>query len=108
MLPVGIDRAETLLEYKDTLLAQHGSSLAFNTAGAFIDFKDTFSPPQAGRRMRAIEANSNYFLTTSEGVKNLSNIDGNFITYQHNTNLGLANSIVFGINNTQKKNINKE
>lgn len=80
VLPTPTDRAETLLEYKDTLLAQHGSSLAFNTAGVFIDFKDTFSPPQAGRRMRAIEANSNYFLTTSEGVKKLSNVDGNFIT----------------------------
>ena len=81
------DRCKQLLTYKNKLLRHFSNRLQYedglNNAGvtAFFDFDEivngspvqaTIEEAQAGLRIKSIEANSNLYLTTSEGIKKIS------------------------------------
>lgn len=69
------DQTKQLLNYKDRILAHHGTTLSYETDaldGSFADFTGSFTEVEAGRRLRGIEANGNHYFTTSEGIKKIS------------------------------------
>lgn len=68
------DRAKQLLIYKDRILRHYGNKISFDSdgAGAFLDFDGTYSELEANLRIKGLEANSNFYFTTSEGIKKLS------------------------------------
>jgi len=81
------DRCKQLLTYKNKLLRHFSNRLQYedglNNAGvtSFFDFNEivsgspvqaTIEEAQAGLRIKSIEANSNLYLTTSEGIKKIS------------------------------------
>jgi len=68
------DRAKQLLIYKDRILRHYGNKISFDSdgAGAFLDFDGTYSELEADLRIKGLEANSNFYFTTSEGIKKLS------------------------------------
>lgn len=81
------DRCKQLLTYKNKLIRHFSNRLQYedglNNAGvtAFFDFDEivngspvqaTIEEAQAGLRIKSIEANSNLYLTTSEGIKKIS------------------------------------
>jgi hypothetical protein len=73
------DRADQLAVYKAAILRHFGTSLQWDTGlldingdNIFDTFDGTYVPAQAGRRMRFIEANSNFYFTTLAGVQKIS------------------------------------
>lgn len=68
-----------LLQYKERILAHHGTKLAFDTGTTdsngkeiFSDFSGDYSETQDGLRIKAIDSNKNLYFTTSEGIKRIS------------------------------------
>lgn len=87
--PMGVssDRCKQLLVYKNKLIRHYANKLQFedglsNSGEAqFFDFNEiqngsafpaTISEAQTDLKIKAIEANSNFYLTTSEGIKKIS------------------------------------
>jgi hypothetical protein len=81
------DRCKQLMAYKNKLIRHYSNRLQFenglNNSGvtAFFDFDEivsgspvvaTISEAKVGRRMRSIEANSNFYFTSSEGIRKIS------------------------------------
>lgn len=68
------DRARALFAYKGSILASHNNKLAFdqNDSGTFVDFNGTYSEVFSGLRIKGLEANSNFYFTTSDGIKKIS------------------------------------
>src|SRR5271165_2780057 len=73
------DRAKQLAVYKNRILRYFESTLQYDTGltdsngdEIFASFNGTFVEPQAGRRIRFIEANSNFYFTTTNGVDKIS------------------------------------
>lgn len=64
-------RANKLFFYQDQILAHYSSSsLAYYDAG-WTNNSTSVSPPDASTPVRAVEANQNFYFTTSAGVKKL-------------------------------------
>lgn len=67
------DRAKQLMEYKGRILRHVGNKLSYdNGSGVFTDFSGTYSEPISGYRIKSLEARSNFYFTTKEGVKKIS------------------------------------
>lgn len=78
-LGISSDRAKQLMQYKNTLLVNYAAKLAFDTLelnvdgeSIFDDFAGSYSEASPGLRMKSIEANRNFYFTTSEGIKRIS------------------------------------
>lgn len=74
--PSASDRAKQLMVYKNRILRQYASTLQFdsNGSGSFSSFNGSYSETETGLRIRSLESNSNFYFTTSEGIKKLSAI----------------------------------
>ena len=67
---------KTLLTYDNRTIAHRGTTLSYdNGSGTFADYSGSYSEP-ADKKIRAVEAFSNLYLTTSTGVKVLSDLSG--------------------------------
>jgi hypothetical protein len=72
------DRAKQLFVYKKRILRHFSSTLQFqngtNNDGTvnFDNFSGNYSEVQDGLRIKGIEANSNFYFTTSDGIKKIS------------------------------------
>jgi len=73
------DRAKQLMTYKDRILRHFSNQLEFDTGtfdsqgqAIFQPFCGSYLEPETGRRIRFIESNSNFYFTTSEGIKKIS------------------------------------
>ena len=58
----------TLMTYNDLILAQYGTSIAYQSGSALIAYPGSYSPP-TGATMRYQEAQDNLYVTTDSGVK---------------------------------------
>lgn len=66
-------RAKQTLQYRERLLVHYAQKLAFDdNTGNFTDFSGTFTEVASGLRIKGQEANGNYYITTSEGIKKIS------------------------------------
>jgi hypothetical protein len=68
------DTASQLLSYQHALIKHYNTTLSYDSdaEGTWVDFDGSYSPADDGRRIRSIEANGNFYFTTSEGVKKIS------------------------------------
>jgi hypothetical protein len=70
-----LDQPKQILNYKDRLLVHKGTSIAYENDtldGTFTDFAGSYTEASAGRRIRGIESNGNFYFTTSSGIKKIS------------------------------------
>lgn len=96
------DTAHQLMVYKDRIIrhfgAGTGTTLDFDTdgAGTFVSFTGTYAEPSeaggegaiTGSRIKGIEANGNFYFTTSDGIKKISATEASDITASSITNAG--------------------
>lgn len=69
------DIAKQLLTYKDLILRHYGTTLQFQVTQdgeLFSSFSGSYSEPDTGIRIKGVEANGNYYFTTSDGIKKIS------------------------------------
>lgn len=70
--------AHKLMVYKERLLrhfgADGGTTLEFDSdgSGTFTSFSGTYTEVEEGLRIKGIEANSNFYFTSSDGIKKIS------------------------------------
>jgi len=71
---ISTERAKQLIEYKDRILFHHNDKIGFDSdnQGAFLDFDGSYTEADPGIRIKSIEANSNLYFTTKEGIKKIS------------------------------------
>lgn len=77
------DYASQLMTYKKTLLMQYNSTIQYDSdhAGTWAAFSGSFPPAQAGLRTKYIEANGNFYFTSSKGIECISALtDADFTT----------------------------
>ncbi len=78
--PIGTssDRAKQLFVYKERILRHFNNTLEFQNgttnsgASNFTAFNGSYSEVESGLRIKGIEANSNFYFTTSDGIKKIS------------------------------------
>lgn len=81
-LPNQSDRYDQIFEYKDTVLTHIDDTLQFDSDGngTFVDFNGTFESTDGDRRLRSAETNSNFYFTSSNGIKKISAINSSEFT----------------------------
>lgn len=80
-------RAKQLLSYRDKTLVHYGTKLGYETTGNFVPFQDSTGlvdasviETETGRRIRGVEANGNFYVTTSTGIKRVSSLTDQFLS----------------------------
>lgn len=65
-----------LFNFRDTLLAHYGSSLAYdaNGAGGWVAYSGSYSP--AANKLHGVEVNKSFYFTTNVGVQKLDSVTG--------------------------------
>lgn len=67
------DKTKQLLEYKGRLIRHVQTKLAYdNGSGTFTDFYGDYTETETGLRIKSVEAKSNFYFTTDQGVKKIS------------------------------------
>jgi len=73
------DRITQLFQYKERILRHYNTILQFETDTTnindeviFDDFCGSYSPVEPGIRIKSIEANGNFYFTTSTGIQKIS------------------------------------
>jgi hypothetical protein len=76
VLPTSTGEINKLFNYKNSLVCHYNNKLAYDSdnSGTWVDYSGTYSAPDAGFKIRSVEANRNFFLTTSGGVFKLDSI----------------------------------
>jgi hypothetical protein len=95
-----------IIEYKNRILAQYGSTLKYDTGLVDSSGKEIFNAfsgsysSASEYRMRFIEANKNLYLTTSDGIKKISAATADDFTTASGfiTNAGAVKAIDFTAN----------
>lgn len=67
-------RLQQLLTYKDRLFRHYGTTLEYDSdaAGTFLPFSGAYSELDTGLRIKGKEGNSNFYFTSTEGIKKIS------------------------------------
>lgn len=72
------NRVKQLLTYKDRILAHYSDKLAYDDGtGTMTDFTGTFPEVEAGLRVKGVEFNGNFYITTNTGIKKISSSTSN-------------------------------
>lgn len=72
----GTDIIKQLMTYKNHLLRHFNSTIQFDDGtGTFQSFSGSFLETQTGLRIKSIEANGNFYFTTSNGIECISASD---------------------------------
>lgn len=78
---IGTDRAKQLMVYKDRLIRHYSDVLQYdNGSGTFTSFAGSYLETETGLRIKSVEANGNFFFTTSTGIKKISASDASQFT----------------------------
>lgn len=65
-----------LMTYQSRVIAHNGTKLSYdNGSGTFADYSGSYNAP-SGQKMRFVEANSNLYVTTDQGIEVLTDIAG--------------------------------
>lgn len=72
------ERPNKLFEFKERALLHYGTTLAYDSdnAGTWSNYSGTYSPPTNAARVRSVNASSNFYFTTSAGIKKLDAYNG--------------------------------
>jgi hypothetical protein len=79
---VTTDIASQLMTYKKTLLMQYNDTIQYDSDGngTWLPFSGSYAPAQAGLRTKYIEANGNFYFTSSNGVECISAVSASQFT----------------------------
>lgn len=65
-----------LMTYSSRVLAHNGTKVSYdNGSGTFADYSGTYSAP-SGQKMRFVEANTNLYVTTDQGIQVFTDLSG--------------------------------
>lgn len=75
-LSVGSNQIDKIFNYATSLIVSYDNKLAYdsNNAGSFVAYSGTYIPPSTDFKMRSLEAQKNFYFTTSLGVYKLDSI----------------------------------
>ncbi len=74
-LSVGTGQVDKLFNYASALLASFDNKLAYDSgSGAWVAYSGTYAPPDAGYKVRSLEAQRNFYFTTSQGIYKLDSL----------------------------------
>lgn len=75
-LTVASDSVQKLFNYSTNTILNYNNKLAYDSdgLGTFVDYTGSYAPPASGFKMRSLEANKNFYFTTSAGVYKLDSI----------------------------------
>lgn len=66
-----------LFNYSSNLIINYENKLAYDSgSGIWVDYTGTYNPPSSDYKMRSLEAQKNFYLTTSLGIYKLDAING--------------------------------
>lgn len=82
--------AKQIFTYKNRILEHYASTMAFdsNGSGLFTPFAGSYNELKTGLRIKAVEANGNFYFTTLNGVKKISVKDAASLATALITNAG--------------------
>lgn len=69
-----------LLVYKDTLLRHYNNKIEYFNGSTFSQFNGNYYELDPDIRLKYVEANSNFYFTTSEGIKKISALSASEFT----------------------------
>lgn len=68
-LSIGSGQANKLFNYSSSLIVNYDDKMAYDFGdGNWIDYSGTYLPPDASIKMHSLEAQKNFYFTTSQGV----------------------------------------
>jgi len=75
-LTVSSDAVQKLFNYSTNTLANYNNKLAYDSdgLGTFVDYTGSYAQPAADYKMRSLEANKNFYFTTTAGIYKLDSI----------------------------------
>ncbi len=75
-LTIGSNQVDKIFNYATSLIVSYDNKLAYDSdnAGAFVNYSGTYTPPSSSFKMRSLEAQRNFYFTTSLGVYKLDAI----------------------------------
>lgn len=84
------DSVRQLFTYKNSLLVNYGTKIAADllSSGAFSDFNGTYLPLINGLRLKGLQANGNFYFTSSTGIKKISALNAEDIPTTNITDAG--------------------
>ena len=65
-------RIRQTLVYKDTLIRHYSDKLEFESNNLFTQFNGSYTELDSDIRIKSVEANSNFYFTTQEGIKKIA------------------------------------
>jgi hypothetical protein len=98
-LPDPAERVKQLFTYKQRILRHYSNKLQFqngtNNDGTvnFDQFSGNYSETETGLRIKSIEANGNFYFTTSDGIKKLSAATSDELSSINPTSSGVPKAI---------------
>jgi hypothetical protein len=77
VLSVGSGEINKIFNYATSLIVSYDNKLAYDSdnAGTFVNYSGTYTPPSTDFKMRSLEAQRNFYFTTSLGIYKLDEID---------------------------------
>lgn len=73
-LTLAADRIKQLMVYQDRILRHYSNKLQYDSTGLgeFNEYTETITEPISGIRIKSVESNGNFYLTSNEGIKKIS------------------------------------
>lgn len=83
------DTIEGIFNYKEDLLVSFNNKIARDSKNndPWIEYTGTFTEPASDFKIRSLQQNENFYITTNDGIKKLDKIDGQF------TDAGMVRSL---------------
>lgn len=75
---LGSDPIDQLFSYQSRILVSYDDKLAYDSdgAGTWVNYSGAVIPPLAGARLRSVQSNENFYVTSSTGVRKLDAYNG--------------------------------
>ena len=71
-LSVGLDQVNKIFNYSSSLIVNYADKLAYDAgSGVWVNYVGTYVAPSSSFKMRSLEAQKNFYFTTSEGIYKL-------------------------------------
>lgn len=77
------DVPDTFFSYRQTLLAHTADGVMWydsDSNGTMLTYAGTYNPPSNAIRIKAVEANKNFYFTSSTGIQKLASVTGTITT----------------------------
>lgn len=77
-LNIDEDQVNKMFNYSSSLIANYADKLAYDSGnGVWVDYAGTYLPPSDLLKMRSLEAQRNFYFTTSQGIYKIDSLTSN-------------------------------